>query len=423
MNMSVHHSVGFAKPKNHKSYVISSGFHQNLIRFTKVEKMKIAKIDELIQIKEGIFIETIKKKMKINRYMNITKAVESTITFLDQSTMYLKLEDLGAIKIEFRRLFIKEYFFKEFDSLLALYGRTKLRRVMKDWNPIREPKKGLLIIMKWAKRLNIGNSLQNLTTHSFCEEIDLALTDIVFLPIKRITQSIWQVHDPKSLVHLIKYWMHLLPISKLNSLYRVILYFINLAVGTWNPKEYKNSVHNLIIPWLPVLENKLETTFQRIRYKVTLALKNYNITDHLGLLILSPWITIWGEKNWELFCYRYIIPKLQNHFETKFLFNPEQQNFKPLESILKWHGHINNRLKAQVYDLTFFKLFHQILRLWLSQKQTMKEIIRWFVGWKGFFPQDLLDQKCILIQLVNVQMIIKLTQKLNFKRQRQRQLK
>jgi hypothetical protein len=128
----VYDNTRFVKLQNYKSHVILSEFHPNLIRLTEVEKTKIAKIDKLIKIKDSNLIETNKKKqvvenMKLNRYINLTKAVESTIEFICQSVIDLKLEDLGVVQIEFRRLFIKEYFFKESYSLLASSSRSKIR--------------------------------------------------------------------------------------------------------------------------------------------------------------------------------------------------------------------------------------------------------------------------------------------------------
>merc|ERR1712113_418547 len=42
----------------------------------------------------------------------------------------------------------------------------------------------------------------------------------------------------------------------------------------------------------------------------------------------------------------------------------------------------------------------------MGQKPKINEVMRWFVGWKGFFPQDILDQESIVVQLVDALIII-----------------
>merc|ERR1711988_1825762 len=108
--------------------------------------------------------------------------------------------------------------------------------------------------------------------------------------------------------------------------------------------------------------------------------------------MLSPWRSMWGAKNWDLFCLKNIVPKLKHGLSTRLLINPIDQNFDIIDSIITWHGNLNNRLYAQVFSTSFFPKFLKILKYWATRKPNLSELHLWIVGWKAFFPQDLLDQ-------------------------------
>lgn len=93
------------------------------------------------------------------------------------------------------------------------------------------------------------------------------------------------------------------------------------------------------------------------------------------------------------------MPKLVQALTQDFVLNPAQQDLEPFHWATAWDACLSSRLLAQVLDTAFFPKFHQVLYHWLSHQPDFDEVTRWFAGWRGMIPQDVLDQERIRAQL------------------------
>lgn len=68
------------------------------------------------------------------------------------------------------------------------------------------------------------------------------------------------------------------------------------------------------------------------------------------------------------------------------------QQLEPFQWVMNWHGLLSNAALAGLLESGFFPKWHAVLHHWLSSPApNQDEITRWYLGWKGLFPQDLLD--------------------------------
>jgi tuftelin-interacting protein 11 len=76
----------------------------------------------------------------------------------------------------------------------------------------------------------------------------------------------------------------------------------------------------------------------------------------------------------------------------ELVINPLSQQLEPFQWVLAWHGLLSNDALAALLESSFFPKWHAVLHHWLTHQPNYDEVTRWYLGWKGLFPQDLQDQ-------------------------------
>ncbi|TXG70669.1 hypothetical protein EZV62_005604 [Acer yangbiense] len=135
---------------------------------------------------------------------------------------------------------------------------------------------------------------------------------------------------------------------------------LSSAVDSWDPRQETVPIHLLVHPWLPILGQKSESLCHSICTKLSNVLDGQHPSGRFAHTVLSPWKTMFSSANWEQLMCRYIVPKLQRFFFTKWL---------------------------QV-------LYHR-----LSTTSDFEQIHNWYMGCKGLIPQELLANENIRAQL------------------------
>ncbi len=203
----------------------------------------------------------------------------------------------------------------------------------------------------------------------------------------------WQARVPEPMLALIDTWEPLLPHSIISLILNsLVMPKLTAAVGTWEPRQEAVPIHAWLHPWLPHLGTALESVYPSIRHKLSLALSAWHPSDGSAALLLAPWQRAFAAADWEALLTRSIAPKLAEAL-NELVVNPLAQDLEPLNWVLAWHGLLPARVMAGLLDAGFFPRWHAVLRHWLSGAPNFDEVTRWYLGWKGLFPQDLLDQE------------------------------
>lgn len=77
----------------------------------------------------------------------------------------------------------------------------------------------------------------------------------------------------------------------------------------------------------------------------------------------------------------------------ELVLNPNAPNLEPFNWALAWHGLMPTGHLAALMESSFFPAWHTILHHWLSHSPNYDEVTKWYLEWKGLFPQDLLDHQ------------------------------
>lgn len=73
------------------------------------------------------------------------------------------------------------------------------------------------------------------------------------------------------------------------------------------------------------------------------------------------------------------------------MLNPNAPHLEPFHWAVAWHGLMPTSHLAALMESSFFPAWHAILHHWLSHSPNYDEVTKWYLEWKGLFPQDLLD--------------------------------
>jgi tuftelin-interacting protein 11 len=75
----------------------------------------------------------------------------------------------------------------------------------------------------------------------------------------------------------------------------------------------------------------------------------------------------------------------------ELVLNPLTPQLEPFHWAMTWHGLLPTGHLAALLETAFFPAWHALLHHWLSHTPNYDEVTRWYLEWKGMFPQDLLD--------------------------------
>jgi tuftelin-interacting protein 11 len=149
-----------------------------------------------------------------------------------------------------------------------------------------------------------------------------------------------------------------------------------------------------------------------IRHKLSSALGAWHPGDGSALALLAPWRRVFADSDWESLLARCILPKL-GWALSQLVVNPADQQLEPLQWALAWAEAVPARHMATLLEQvrstagaalahispvlirpspcrpqSFFPKWHAVLHAWLSAAPNFDEVTRWYLGWKGLFPEE-----------------------------------
>ena len=128
-----------------------------------------------------------------------------------------------------------------------------------------------------------------------------------------------------------------------------------------------------------------------IRYKFSSALSHWHPSDPSALEILKPWKNVFRPHEWDQLCSKSIEPKLSKVLESELKLSPSSQDMESFHWVMAWDAVIRPNRMANILDLHFFPKWRATLRQWLCNKPDFDEIARWYISWKSFMSDSLLE--------------------------------
>lgn len=64
--------------------------------------------------------------------------------------------------------------------------------------------------------------------------------------------------------------------------------------------------------------------------------------------------------------------------------------------VWEWHELISTNAMTQMLVKYFFPKWMQTLVIWLNQNPNLEQVSRWYLGWKGQFTEDILQQNAVI---------------------------
>ena len=260
------------------------------------------------------------------------------------------------------------------------------------WQPLQSPAHGAAELALWRPLLEsplLGESLFE-DAAAADDPYSRLFADTALLSLRSCVANAWEARQPEALLACLEAYAAALPTATRASLLSAsVLPKLLAAVDSWEPRAEALPIHVWLHPWLPWLGESLAPLYAPIRHKLATALAAWHPSDPSALQLLAPWRTVFAAAEWEALVGRSILPKLAWALQ-QLAVNPAQQELQPLHWALAWAPVVPARSLASLLELHFFPRWHAVLHAWLAGQPNFDEVTRWYLGWKGLFPEEIM---------------------------------
>ncbi|TRZ10764.1 hypothetical protein HGM15179_016336 [Zosterops borbonicus] len=306
----------------------------------------------------------------------------------------LTLDECAKIFETLQDKYYEEYRMSDRVDLAVAIVFPLMKEYFKNWDPLKDCTYGTEIIGKWKTLLENGQLLshsgQDLSTNAFHR-----LMWEVWMPYVRNIVARWQPRNCGCMVDFLDSWVNVVPLWILdNILDQLIFPRLQEEVESWNPLTDTVPIHSWIHPWLPLMQARLEPLYSPIRNKLANALQKWHPSDSSAKFVLQPWKDVFTPSSWEAFMVKNIVPKLGMCL-NELIINPHEQHMDVFYWVIDWEGMISVSSLTGLLEKHFFPKWLLVLCFWLSNSPNYDEIIKWYLGWKSLFSDQVLAHPSI----------------------------
>lgn len=379
----------------------------NIRLLVDLAEADIQRLDAMLRAQEDtaeiLRAETLRLAAEAERGGKLKKELEFVLEKIDAAT---KEDNLEVIRSEYAMLltdYKQEYHqFNLGTTALALL-MPRLTEQLKKWSPLEAAALPAHVFQQWRPLLEGQHNHQPFNVLHDIEGVTdpyarLAI-EILLPPLRNELLHKWNPRDPKPLEDFLSVWERLLPPFLTQHILHALIHpLIKKQVDEWDPIRDSVPLHTWIHPWLSYIEDRLSELWPVIRHKFSLCLKTWHPADASALFVLSPWKKVFASKDWEQLLGRTIVPQLAACLSDLEI-NPSCQELEPFGCVVVWADIIPSKLFIPLLDEHFFPKWHAVLRHWLYNTPDYEEVTRWYLGWKGLFPENVLAHERIKDQL------------------------
>ncbi|KAL4858605.1 Septin and tuftelin-interacting protein 1 [Chlorella vulgaris] len=318
----------------------------------------------------------------------------------------LELGDLAEVYRTLRGQYREEYVMYNLAAAALAQVLPRMAQLLQLWSPLQDPGLPLAQFAAWRPLLESEGARQGSVLGG--GGLELAgggdaymrlVAELVLPPLRKDLANSWDPRDAAQLERFVEAWEPLLPAAALQYIMEsLVLPQLRLAVQAWDPLRDTVALHTWVHPWLPFLGLPMAELWPVIRFKFASALQAWHPSDQSAHVILAPWHKVFERKDWEQLLGRSIVPKLAFALQ-ELVINPLHQELEPFQWVLSWQDVMPLSQMAALFEQYFFPKWHAVLRHWLANNPNYDEVTRWYLGWKSLFPQDLLHQERVRVQM------------------------
>jgi tuftelin-interacting protein 11 len=361
--------------------------------------------------------ETEKKKYADAQELQLSGEIEANNLAIDQSRGLAKaldnlnLEGNGSLDEQWdevvRNLEILQV---EFHDRLHEYGLPEaaiasieplFRRKMDEWEPLQDPESLVSTLRRLLPILgaDVDHSAYRKSTTLY-ESMIITL----WLPkVRTVLVNDWNVHEAKHAVNLLESWKQILPKFAHDQLLTqtIVPKLIN-AIRAWKPRSNRkhhsqSAPHKWLFEWLPLLGDRqrdlknVTGVMGEVRRRLRSTFDHWDVSR--GLVEgLSHWKNLL-QSDLDIILRHHLLPRLAKHLRNNFEINPQEQDFTPLQDVLKWTEFFNPHVMGELLVAEFFPKWHDVLHVWLISDPNYEEVGEWFSWWKEQIPEAIRDLK------------------------------
>lgn len=264
------------------------------------------------------------------------------------------------------------------------------------WRALDDPAALFSVVDSWhegldtwkAASVSAGRSQETNELLSQCTYYFSSLMEEILVPaLRRCVTNDWHdVYSTEGVVGLFTTARALISAAQFDQLVdMVLLPKLQQSADQWTPSSALPPIHRLLLPWLPLLKDKLARFYPEIRRKLNHYLHHWNGRDPKPLQMLLPWKNVFDESSMQNLILRAIVPKLVTALQQMTI-NPSSQDTSAVESALSWAPLLSDIHFGGLFLGEFFPKWLHALAIWLcSPAADLEEISEWYGGWKLMF--------------------------------------
>ncbi|KAF8963839.1 hypothetical protein BGZ46_000883 [Entomortierella lignicola] len=305
-------------------------------------------------------------------------------------------------------LYQEEYKLYELDQAVIASVQDSFKRLLKDWDVLKNPTLGAGIFRQWRKLVRTSKVVytNDRETGSFYgskpslpEQMTAyeSLLNQYWLPkVRSAINNDWNPRDCDPVIDLLEAWASpLLPeFIRDNIITQLIMPKLQKEVEQLSPRD-SLMLYIWIHPWLPVLgQARLDQElFGTVRRKLAKGFEAWNVLETGAIRVLEPWRGVLEDTDMEILLLKSVLPKLIEGLQMLEI-NPRDQKIEILQAVLLWYDFFPSTTFSSLLVNEFFPKWHQVLYLWLTHPTTtdLDQVSQWYQWWKSLFPAKLLQE-------------------------------